>query len=92
MFKLTKFQSHLTMLFNLWDFYPAVNTRSNNGMVIWEEGWKDEIYYNVNLIWVFMAHQDYFNHFELSQPLGGPIGDPREKDTSPSTSRTWLVE
>ena len=30
----------------------------------------------------FMAHEDYFTHFELSQSLGGAkMGQPREKPT-----------
>ena len=42
----------------------------------------------------FMAHQDYFTHFETSQSLGGvKTGDPQEKppDPPPPASRTWLV-
>ena len=40
----------------------------------------------------FTACQGYFTHFEPSQSLGGTkTGDPREKNTWPPASRTWLV-
>ena len=40
----------------------------------------------------YTAREDYYTHFDPSQTWGGAkTGDPREKTTWPSASRTWLV-
>ena len=55
---------------------------------------KDRFFHDVApiiifFLFVFMARQDYFTHFELSQSKGGAkMGDPEKKQLT--TRRTWL--
>ena len=78
MFKLTKFQSQLTMLFNCGTFTLLLIPEAIMEWLFGRRGGKMQFIttstVTVNLIWVFTAHQDYFNHFESSLSLGGPIG------------------
>ena len=43
-------------------------------------------------LFILRPFQDYFSSYETGQSVGGgETGEPREKPTGTSASRTWLV-